>query len=102
MMDGFNCLHCLVHADGSRYRDGDGACRNSGQVTLTWTAEMDVMRATARLPGLDTESEHRRAIEDGTEEISIGLRALLRSPSFVRLKPSGCGRRPCNAPGSLA
>jgi hypothetical protein len=49
----------------------------------------------------DAEIVHRRALED--EEISIGLRATPRSrPSFVRLKPPGCGRRPWNAPGSLA
>jgi hypothetical protein len=51
-------------------------------------AEMDVIRATARLPGFHTEIEHMRAVEDGTEEISIALRAIPRSrPSFVRLKP---------------
>jgi hypothetical protein len=49
---------------------------------------------TPGFPGLDTEIAHRRAVEDGTDEISIGLGAVPRPP--------GRGRRPCNAPGSLA
>jgi hypothetical protein len=45
---------------------------------------MDVIRASARLPGLDIEIVHRRAAEDGTEEISIGLRAIPRVEVFIR------------------
>ena len=36
-------------------------------------------RATARLPGLDIEIMHRRAVEGDAEQISINLRA---APSF--------------------
>jgi hypothetical protein len=39
----------------------------------------DATRATARLPGVDIEIVHRRAVEDDAEYISINLRA---SPSF--------------------
>ena len=42
-------------------------------------AEADTTRATARLPGLDIEIVHRRAVEGDAEEISINLRA---APSF--------------------
>jgi hypothetical protein len=41
--------------------------------------ETDTTRATARLPGLDIEITHRRAVEDDAEQISINLRAR---PSF--------------------
>jgi hypothetical protein len=49
---GFNCLHCLVHADGARYRDGDGGCRNAGQATVTWMPQrwMSPARAPASRP----------------------------------------------------
>jgi hypothetical protein len=42
-------------------------------------AATDAIRATARLPGLDIEIVHRRAVEDDAEQISINLRAR---PSF--------------------
>lgn len=42
-------------------------------------AETDTIRATARLPGLDIEIMHRRAVEGDGEQISINLRAV---PSF--------------------
>jgi hypothetical protein len=42
-------------------------------------AEADTTRATARLPGLDIEIVHRRAVEGDAEEISLNLRA---APSF--------------------
>jgi hypothetical protein len=41
--------------------------------------EMGTTRATARLPGLDIEIMHRRAVEGDAEQISINLRA---APSF--------------------
>jgi hypothetical protein len=43
------------------------------------TAGTDATRATARLPGLDIEIVHRRAVEDDAEQISINPRA---APSF--------------------
>ena len=42
-------------------------------------AGRDATRASARLPGLDIEIVHRRAIEGDSEQISINLRA---APSF--------------------
>jgi hypothetical protein len=42
-------------------------------------AGMDATRATARLPGLDIEIVHRRAVEHDAEQIAIYLRA---APSF--------------------
>jgi hypothetical protein len=42
-------------------------------------AETDTTRATARLPGLDIEIMHRRAVEGDGEQISINLTAV---PSF--------------------
>ena len=42
-------------------------------------AETGTTRATARLPGLDIEIMHRRAVEGHGEQISINLRAV---PSF--------------------
>ena len=42
-------------------------------------AEAGTTRATARLPGLDIEIMHRRAVEGHTEQISINLKAV---PSF--------------------
>jgi hypothetical protein len=42
-------------------------------------AETGTTRATARLPGLDIEIMHRRAVEGHAEQISINLRAV---PSF--------------------
>jgi len=50
--------------------------RGRGQIDA---AGMDATRATARLPGLDIEIVHRRAVEDGAEQICINLRAV---PSF--------------------
>jgi hypothetical protein len=41
--------------------------------------EPDTTRAIARLPGLDIEIMHRRAVEGDAEQISINLRA---APSF--------------------
>ncbi len=45
-------------------------------------AETDDTRAVARLPGLDIEIVHRRAVEGDAEQISIILRA---APSFEAL-----------------
>src|SRR5215510_11017495 len=42
-------------------------------------AETGTTRATARLPGLDIEIMHRRAVDGDAEQISINLRAV---PSF--------------------
>jgi hypothetical protein len=42
-------------------------------------SETGTTRATARLPGLDIEIMHRRAVEGHAEQISINLRAV---PSF--------------------
>ena len=42
-------------------------------------AETGTTRATARLPGLDIEIMHRRAVKGHAEQISINLRAV---PSF--------------------
>src|SRR5215831_20192738 len=42
-------------------------------------------RATARLPGLDIEIMHRRAVEGDAEQISINLRA---APSFEAFGPT--------------
>ena len=50
--------------------------RGHGQIDA---AGMDATRATARPPGLDIEAMHRRAVEDGAEQICINLRAV---PSF--------------------
>jgi hypothetical protein len=47
-----------------------------GEVDAAATA---TTRATARLPGLDIEIMHRRAVEGHAEQISINLRAV---PSF--------------------
>lgn len=41
--------------------------------------QTDTTHATARLPGLDIEIMHRRAVEGDAEQISINLRA---TPSF--------------------
>ena len=41
--------------------------------------EDNTTRATARLPGLDIESIHRRSLNDEAEQISINLQAM---PSF--------------------
>jgi hypothetical protein len=41
--------------------------------------QTDTTHATARLPGLDIEIMHRRAVEGDAEQISINLRAV---PSF--------------------
>jgi hypothetical protein len=41
--------------------------------------EIDASRATARLPGLDTEIVHRRSPSGDAEQISINLQAV---PSF--------------------
>jgi len=41
-------------------------------------------RATARLPGLDIEIMHRRAVEGDAEQISINLRAAPSLESFGR------------------
>ncbi len=46
--------------------------------------ETDARRATARLPGLDVEIMHRRAIEGDAEEISISLRAAPSFEAFAR------------------
>ena len=45
----------------------------------------DATRATARLPGLDIEIVHRRAVEDDAEHISINLRAMPSFEAFARV-----------------
>jgi hypothetical protein len=48
-------------------------------------ADTGVARATARLPGLDIEIVHRRAVEGEAEEISIKLRAVPSFEAFGRM-----------------
>jgi hypothetical protein len=52
------------------------ATTSDGEVKV---AETGTTRATARLPGLDIEIVHWRAVEGDAEQISINLRAV---PSF--------------------
>jgi hypothetical protein len=47
-------------------------------------AETDTTWATARLPGLDIEIMHRRAVEGGSEQISINLRPMPSFKAFAR------------------
>jgi hypothetical protein len=47
-------------------------------------AETGATRATARLPGLDIEIMHRRAVEGHAEQISINLRAVPSFEAFSR------------------
>jgi hypothetical protein len=65
-------------------------------------AETGTTRATARLPGLDIEIMHWRAVEGHAEQISINLRAVPSFEAFgraleaaTRLR-SGC--KPRNSP----
>ena len=46
--------------------------------------QTDTTRATARLPGLDIEIMHRRAVEGDAEQISINLRAASSFEAFSR------------------
>jgi hypothetical protein len=47
-------------------------------------AGTDVTRATARLPGLDIEIVHRRAVEDDAGQIYIHIRAATSFEAFGR------------------
>jgi hypothetical protein len=67
-----------MHADGVRYWMERAVPEFKGRDTEV-PPGTEATRATARLPGLDIEIAHWRAVEGDVEQISINLRA---APSF--------------------